>query len=186
MVIATQSNNRAYRTGFFSLVENAVIKNITFENALITSNHVNTGSLGIVVGVMKGGTFDNIKIIDCEVRGHNTIGALIGSQYTNSYGTVPGSQKVYITNCTVSNTKLSGNYRVGGLVGFMKSVKTFANNNVDAQFDLIGNDYYNYNGHEYFRTEDNNTCYIGQGKFYCDDITAESDGIKYVGNAHDS
>lgn len=83
------------------------VRNLTVKNV-----HVNTTSAGADAGIIcayGGSSIDNVTVVDSSVSGGKYTGAIAGRTYGD------------ITNCTVENCVVSGQYKVGGLVGFLTS-----------------------------------------------------------------
>ena len=102
--------------GLFSSIRHDV-RNITLENIVVTTNCIESESRkNVAAGILAGSSSSNtsnITINNCEVVGGKYTGAVIGYAY--------GS----IENCKITNTIVSGQYKVGGIVGFICSEINF-------------------------------------------------------------
>lgn len=111
--------------GFFNgLGNNAIIKNINFENAKVTSNH----NAGVVAGycAATAGTGVNAEpkayIYNCNVN-NSTVTSVAHQLADGSYkdgdkvGGIIGLTNFDVTNCSVNNTQILGIRDIGGIVG---------------------------------------------------------------------
>ncbi|MCR5781703.1 MAG: hypothetical protein K6G90_03085, partial [Clostridia bacterium] len=106
----TDSN---HRVAMFRQTENAVFRNINFNNVSITSNGDYSGH-AVLVGYHKSGslTFENIHVNSGSISGYRWIGALAGEIAANSSG-----NQLTMTNCSNGATITGRNTRIGGLAG---------------------------------------------------------------------
>ena len=103
---------RTEAVGFFGGVQDAYIKNIVFENPLITTS--NNSYVGILAGVVNNTTIEHIKVLNGSVTATGTcenIGGIVGGAYTNS------EIRQCSNNATV--TAINSSY-VGGICGYIK------------------------------------------------------------------
>ncbi|MBE6611905.1 MAG: hypothetical protein E7632_05390 [Ruminococcaceae bacterium] len=92
--------------GFFGNVyQNAVIKDVTFENVTVNGGDY-TGAL---IGFTRAAEVDNVEITgDIDISGANYVGGLVGGHYNNTE----------ITDCTVSGTgSITGDSAVAAILG---------------------------------------------------------------------
>lgn len=117
----------------FAKMKNATIKNLVIDNA-----NVSTGARGILATTISGGTIEDVHIINSTISQYSTegVGALIGNIDTGT---------TTITQCSVTNTKVNGNKRVGGILGYVtnSSANTIIDNcyenaTITASSDAIG------------------------------------------------
>ena len=100
-------NATSENTGFFGLFEAGRIKNITFDNARVSS----TGSYvtGILAGFAGDCIIENIKTLaNCSVEGSEAVGGIAGNAHGN------------IINCE-NHAIVNGELYVGGVVGRYES-----------------------------------------------------------------
>ena len=105
--------NLSEKKGFFGDIEDAVIKNIRFENGNINTT---SNSSGFVVGISRSSFISNIYI-----SGGNMI--INSTSYKGSYGTLIGSvynttkvEKIY-SSMNVTMDKIGIDCKIGGLIG---------------------------------------------------------------------
>ena len=112
-------NNRAYGNAFFGdLTSGAVIKNLTFTNALVRRYPYDYGGgniYGVVAGYAYGNvTFENVHVKDSKVAGYGKVGALLGMAADPS-----GTTK--LINCSVEDTTIFGAYNCGAFIGLAQN-----------------------------------------------------------------
>ncbi|SFR65038.1 M26 family metallopeptidase [Anaeromicropila populeti] len=93
--------------GFFGAVNNAVIKNITFDHAVITGKSY----VGTVAGIVQGTTWDMeyVAAASGSVTGASYVGGLVG--------TIAAGSVNPISHCSSDTTIVSTGIRTGGLIG---------------------------------------------------------------------
>ncbi|MDR2889395.1 MAG: hypothetical protein LBV33_06090, partial [Lachnospiraceae bacterium] len=94
--------------GLFGYTEFATFKDLVIEDAhIIQQEGAEKLYSGIMVGYSLYTTFENIKIIDCNIKAGEYSGGLVGHSSSDT-----------ITNCSVSGmSTVDGSANVGGLVG---------------------------------------------------------------------
>ena len=111
-------NNVDYGNGFFSNIVGGTVKNVTFDNAIVSRStpYVYSGNVyGIVSGYTYGSvTFENVHVVNSEIYGYGKVGGIIGMAADRNGTTT-------ITNCSVKNTMIAGIYNVGGLIGLAQN-----------------------------------------------------------------
>ncbi len=118
-----------YGVGLFAYVKNATIKNLVIENADVGGETDDSGiaiysEVGIVAGCSYGNsTFDKITIKDSKVKAQTKVGAILGQSIT-------GGSQTKITNCTITNITVSGNYSFALVCGLI--------NNAGSKIDMSG------------------------------------------------
>ena len=126
------TDDDAQNIGFFGVTQNATITNIDFEDAKVTTPTDFVGgasSVGIVAGLARGTTFDNINITG-EVSGYESTGGLVGTLNDNSYYKHDGDELILVEvgNSSISNVatdvNANGKYYVGGLIGSIIDTST--------------------------------------------------------------
>ena len=103
-------NATSENTGFFGLFEAGRIKNITFDNARVSS----TGSYvtGILAGFAGDCIIENIKTLaNCSVEGSEWVGGIVGNANGN------------ISNCE-NHAEVKGTISIGGIAGNFKGFDT--------------------------------------------------------------
>lgn len=130
----TDDINSSYR-GLFGYAENAVLKNVTIQDAAI----IGRDNVGGLVGHIA-----NATIYKCSVSGYvigrKNVGGLVGS--------AEGATEASISNSYVNNSNVTGESAVGGLVGRLRTAvllkKTYAAADVEGEKDvggLVGSNY---------------------------------------------
>ncbi|MBN1763859.1 MAG: hypothetical protein JW860_01260 [Sedimentisphaerales bacterium] len=139
--------------GLFGYTEDAVIKNLGLENAIVSSNGY---YLGLLVGGLELSTISN-SYANGSLTGDGYLGGLVGYQYlgviSNSYtsGDISGNNNVggflgyqycgMIRNC-YTTASVSGNQYIGGLMGYQDGEYCSAEIvNCYAAGAVYGNDY---------------------------------------------
>ena len=115
--------------GLFSVVNNAVIKNLNVTNANIQCNG-NDKNVGIIAGQSKGTTFENINVSG-NVTGYWYTGGVVGKvddrDYLQYVDYKTGQVHVEVDNTVFSqvnaNVNVSGTNYVGGLTGYILGTK---------------------------------------------------------------
>ncbi len=99
--------------GFFGEISNnATVKNLTIDNATITSNHYSGG----IAGHMRSGTISDCKVTNSKISA--TIEEISGSwDNGDKVGGIVGFAQGTVKNCAVSNTTLTAYRDIGGIVG---------------------------------------------------------------------
>ena len=125
------ANNRAYGNGFFGDIrENAVIKNITFQNAKVLRENANDDKYsGNVYGIVAGYAYNNVElnnvsVISSEIIGYGKVAPLIGMAADEG-----GTTK--ITNCLVKGNSIKATYNVGNLIGLALNKVELTNNKIN-------------------------------------------------------
>ncbi len=95
----TGTSDEPYFTGTYD-GQNFVISNIYIERY----NDYYTGLFGIT----KVATIKNLGVVDCDVRGMNTVGGLVGK----------AAESTHISNAYVTGNVTTSNYNVGGFIGY--------------------------------------------------------------------
>ena len=102
--------------GLFSQTENATIKNLNVDEAMVTGQ-VPGNVVGIVAAyTYQTVTFENIHVTNSFATGYGKVGGIIGMAAD------PTGGNTTVKNCSVKNTKFYGVYNVGGLIGLMQGV----------------------------------------------------------------
>lgn len=115
-----RQENCAYGTGLFSYVSNATIKNVVIESANVGGETAYDGAamyseVGIVAGCTYGNsTFDKITIKNSSVKAQTKVGAIVGQSAT-------AGSTTKITNCTITNVTVSGNYSYAIVCGLINN-----------------------------------------------------------------
>lgn len=96
--------------GLISLSNNGTqFKNLVIDNVHVTANAKTANSTDVFAGIMFGyyqnSVASNITIKNSSVTGGKYTGAIVGSGYSD------------IIDCVVTNCKVSGQYKVGGVIG---------------------------------------------------------------------
>lgn len=136
------TRDAGYGNGFFGNLPNgAVVKNVTFDNALVQrGNKAYSGNCyGIVAGYVYGSSsFENVHIINSELHGYGKVGPMIG------HSAEPGNYVNSFANCSVTDTDVYGVYNVSGLVGLaLQKIKVSMENvTVDVNFVRSENETY--------------------------------------------
>ena len=121
----TVTTNDEYAGLFGRLGEAGTVKNVVMEGVQITSNQINGGSIGGVVGFSRG-TIENCTVSG-SVSGTVYVGGVVGAQWGGS-----------ITGCSSSAT-VKGMVDVGGVVGQTNGNTTltacYATGNVTLEID---------------------------------------------------
>ena len=109
LVLTPGSGN--YGAGFFgNLLSGSAIKNVTFD---APSCDIRANIVGVAAGYLYGSaTFENVKVVNADVRGFGKVGGILGMSAD------PGAHTVTMTNCSVEGT-IGGTYNVGGLIGLV-------------------------------------------------------------------
>ncbi len=132
--ITTHNNRKTY--GMFICLFNAVIKNLTFENASANTTYNLYDGYGIIAGEVKCAKIENCKLTDSTFSKNG--GGLIGTAFESTirnctventtFSTVPSSvaiggicqavhQNSVIENCTVNNCTFGG-LHAGGILNY--------------------------------------------------------------------
>ena len=137
ITLAINAGNTGYAVGLFDYTEDATIKNLKLAGS-IKSSSTNTNyvdkttdaglvKIGAVVGIAKGGIFENIvsaatvdataKADDAHDDTNSKIGGLIG--YTAGMTTSPGDAPITMSKCAVIGDVKGPMYSayIGGLIG---------------------------------------------------------------------
>ncbi len=134
--------------GIFSIIQNATIKNITFENvhinffkyALYFSNYRS----GLLAGQATGtNTIDNVSIINSSVKGtkYSGVGGLIGR--VSELETSLTINRIKATNLKI----FSKNFYVGGLIGYIEDkVNSISISNIDFEGEIFSSNKYSFVG----------------------------------------
>lgn len=122
-----ENSEEQYRPALIARAENAIIKDLTLENMSVTATK---RFAGLVAAASKGTTFENIKILDCELNssalyasGETMTGGITGMVGADAINTT------YLKDIEIENFDLilSGSHatntagRVGGLIGFVET-----------------------------------------------------------------
>jgi len=117
--------------GIFGWVQDASIQNLKVVNARVEGNH----SVGVIAGVMQGGSIERVHIDKSNVLGKWGVGGLIGS-------TGLGNQKVSMAMLSSYNNNISGEESVGGLVGYLEEGRleksASVNNQTTGEYNIGG------------------------------------------------
>ena len=112
--VAQPHGSDLYATGFFGITQNATIKNVILKNATVTGHD----KVGGVAGWDAGNTrFENCKVFDSNITAEQM---RINSSWSMGYpvgGIVGYATNSVIDGCTVYNTIIRGESRVGGIAG---------------------------------------------------------------------
>lgn len=129
--------------GLFGNAHDAVIQNITLENASISGNFAIGGILGVAttVGDHRSITFvENCKVVNSIITGNNDSYAVAGI-----VGAVEQYARLTVTSCsTDDNTSISADFGAGGIVGVsaiysLTTVLTSSNSaNVQSKYSGTG------------------------------------------------
>ncbi|WP_307756063.1 hypothetical protein [uncultured Cloacibacillus sp.] len=117
MYVDTPFNNRA---GFFGLIDNAVVKNLTVSGDIKAS----ANNIGIIVGNVSwdgGSRIENCRAVGSilnEATGDDMINISIGGIIGTSQA---GGAEIYIINCISEVNITTGNLKCGGIVGFSEN-----------------------------------------------------------------
>ncbi len=176
----------SYGNGFFgNLVGPAVVKNVTFDGALVSrygTTDIQSGNMyGIVAGYAYGTvTLENVHVVDSAISGYGKVGALVGGAAD------PGGITTF-KDCTVVNTEIFGVYNVGGLCGLSQNETVVENCSVDATWTPANPAEYE-NIENVVATEGDKSVtvngiywiygdyrYAGYAKYYCDASVIKND-----------
>lgn len=135
--------------GLFSRTENAVIKNLGIENAIVIAGTptANGNFVGILAGIATNTTISNTYIVDSYVEGRTWIGSFAGringnkrSEITNSYssanikankdnagGIFGSAENTSIVNVYYSGKAETVSSNIGGILGMSLGGDTIAN-----------------------------------------------------------
>ncbi len=144
-----QDCNAKY-VGLFGCVENATIKNLVMDGALIESD--GRGYAAVIASCGMASTFENITLKNCDVRNynHNTAG-IIGWLYGSENSTFDGINIEDTT--TIASWWGSYDTRVGGIVGAMDTTATntvtIKNSNIACRLDVYNDVCANYQWYNY-------------------------------------
>jgi hypothetical protein len=192
------ANDNGYGNGFFGHF-NGVIKDITFEDALVQRRHGDSNS-GNIYGIVAGyagyygeATFINVTVKNSTVKGFGKVGAIAAhSEYTDGI--------VNFDNCKVVNTIVDGVYDCGGLIALGQGTVNISNCDVSGaiwhhpsseQYEIFENTHLIVDGIErvltgyYWIYYD--YLYAGWGDYYCDynvGTISESEYSVIVGFVH--
>ena len=109
-------NGQAMFTRFVNNGETVTFKNITFDNANVTSGTINTAI--IVAHTYQDIVLDNVDVRNSTIIGGYKVGTLIGTVYNEGASTVTATIKnCDIDNCTVKTT--SYDFGTCGFIGFV-------------------------------------------------------------------
>ena len=118
-------------TGLFGAIYgDAVVKNLTINNASISTGDFTGNNVGVVVGFAyeSTGSVENVKVtgdIKVDAAGASGVGAIVGYAYGGS---------IVVKNCTVSGSDdsyIKGAAYAGGVVGYAGGKTTVTNCSVD-------------------------------------------------------
>ncbi len=101
--------------GLFGYIDNAVIQNVRIEGANITGLHGVGAVAGVVVASGKGRSESIIR--NCRVSGTTITTPIMGVGIGGILGAVDMNTQVWIDGCDVSDSRMSGSYGVGGILG---------------------------------------------------------------------
>ena len=110
----TQMGDGYVCTGLFGAISgNAVIKNLTIDNANINTGTFTGNNAAAVVGFAWAatGTIENVKVTNSTINAVKIdgVGAIVGYAYGGN---------LTIANCEVTNTTVNGQSYVGGVIGY--------------------------------------------------------------------
>lgn len=115
------TENSNLKHGFFGKTNNATIKKLSIENAIIDDYYF----IGLLIGYS-----NESKIIDCHssgtINGHDRIGGLIGLSYEST-----------INGCS-STTNIIGTHDIGGLIGQAHTSNTVTNSYAQGDVSISG------------------------------------------------
>lgn len=126
-------NSNDKSVGFFSVLDNAVVSNITFSNVEILASSNKLNSAGIVAGYVKGNTIiDNVHINFATISTTSTYaGGVVG--YTDP------SSNIKISNTYVAFLNIKGNNdNVGGIAGYVGTNTSLTDNVVSSKVGIGG------------------------------------------------
>ena len=137
--INIDEGTKTENVGFFGITENAVISNINFENAQITTPETyNRGSVGVIAGISRGTTFEDISVSG-NLTGHQKVGGLVGS--ISDYIYIDENGETALHNSSFkdinANVDINSSYYAGGLAGYINS--TYSNDLVIENCNVSGN-----------------------------------------------
>lgn len=105
-------NSNTKNVGLFSVINNATISSVEFENVSVSSG---TSCAGILAGIVQGNTnISDVKITNCEISNASDYAGLLVAYISSSI--------VSVEKCVVSNSNISGNNsNAGGLIAYVGS-----------------------------------------------------------------
>lgn len=144
----------ASHIALFSKAEDAIFKNLTFENADVTSSYSHTG---IITGYAFNTRFENCTVTNSSISGtYNYYGALSGYLYVGTVlncdikdVTIKGSNYIAslighleigtISKCNIENVTVNGGSHLSSIVGSAKKTKILNSNVIDSEIKGSGN-----------------------------------------------
>jgi hypothetical protein len=113
----TSQTGANYAVGFFGWLNNATVKNVTFENATVKGNH----NVGVVAGYMEtaGCTISNCHVINATVNANHANDDACGDKVGVIVGHA-GNAGVVVENCTATNCTVTAGRDAGQIVGAAK------------------------------------------------------------------
>lgn len=100
--------------GFIAVAEGGTIKNLKFEDCVVTSN---SSATGIVIGYAENTNIENITVSNSKVSGVEGTGAVAGRLYIGDSNTYKVSDNT-VTNVIVES---NGSYHAAGVVGYVQA-----------------------------------------------------------------
>lgn len=138
MYVDTPFNNRA---GFFGLIDNAVVKNLTVSGDIKAS----ANNIGIIVGNVSwdgGSRIENCRAVGSilnEATGDDMINISIGGIIGTSQA---GGAEIYIINCISEVNITTGNLKCGGIAGYandnVQVINCVSSVKFDTETDYVG------------------------------------------------
>lgn len=129
LTIDVTDKQNAQNVGFFGVTNNATITNVDFIDAKVKASDdyiYGASSVGIVAGLAKSTTFDNITVSG-DVSGYEGVGALAGKiddvAYYDMFGN-PVVERNSLISHVDTNVNAQGKYFVGGLIGHVQDTST--------------------------------------------------------------
>lgn len=108
-------NNTEYVGFVAAIYDDASIKNLTFDDAIIIGNK----EVGAAVGRSQNGTLvQNVALKNSHISGNNAVGGIVGWNYRRDKVDV-NEELAYIKDCsTDENTTVTGSTSIGGICGY--------------------------------------------------------------------
>lgn len=129
LTIDVTDKQNAQNVGFFGVTKNATVTNVNFIDAKVKAPDdfiYGASSVGIVAGLAKSTTFDNITVSG-DVSGYEGVGALAGKiddvAYYDLFGN-PVVERNSLISHVDTNVNAHGKYYVGGLIGHVQDTST--------------------------------------------------------------
>lgn len=121
-----------WAAGLFGIVKNGTVKNLTINNANVSST---TRFAGAVAGGVTGGTIENCTVQGAvDISSRHFVGGIAGM----SYGTITGCSVTATGTISANDTRELADEKdrdgddVGGIVGYINSTASVTNSTVDS------------------------------------------------------